>query len=200
MNRILHAPKVLPAVLLMAFASVPALCLQHTTPLQPQATTPHRTRLILKDGSYQIIMSYKIVGNVVRYISAERGGAEEEIPLALVDLEATKRWEQQHAKPSNDPDSPAPPPIDPELLKEEAERAALTPEVAKDLRLPELDNVLALDTFHDQPQLVPIPQSEGELNHNTAHNVVKAAVNPLSSAHQLVQLKGDRSAIQLHVD
>ncbi len=57
--------------------------------------------------------------------------------------------------------------IDPELLKEEAERAALTPEVAKDLRLPELENVLALDTFHDQPQLVPVPQSQGELNHNT---------------------------------
>ncbi len=183
MNRLPHAPKILAAVLLAAFASVPALCSQHTTPLQPQATTPHRTRLILKDGSYQIIMSYKVVGNVVRYISAERGGAEEEIPLDLVDLEATKRWEQRHAQPSNDPNSPAPPPIDPELLKEEAERAALTPEVAKDLRLPEENSTLALDTFRGTPELVPLAQTDSDLNRNTAHNLLKAAVNPLSAAH-----------------
>ena len=80
---------------------------QHTTALQPDTTTPHRTRLILKDGSYQIIMSYSVVGNVVRYISAERGGAEEEIPLSLVDFEATQRWEKQHAQPDpNNPDNP----------------------------------------------------------------------------------------------
>ena len=55
---------------------------QQQKPLVPLATstTPHRTRLILKDGSYQVIMSYRIVGSVVHYISAERGGAEEEIP------------------------------------------------------------------------------------------------------------------------
>ncbi len=92
------------------------------------------------------------------------------------------------------------PAIDPELLKEEADRAAMTPEVAKDLRLPDLDNVLALDTFRGQPQLVPLPQSDGELNHKTAHNILKAVVNPLSSPHQLVQLKGERSMVQLHVD
>ena len=61
-------------------------------PLAP-ATNPHRTRLILKDGSYQIVMSYRIVGSVVHYVSAERGGAEEEIPAALVDFDATHRWE-----------------------------------------------------------------------------------------------------------
>ncbi len=41
-------------------------------------------------------MSYRVVGDVVRYVSAERGGAEEEIPAALVDFEATKLWEQKH--------------------------------------------------------------------------------------------------------
>jgi hypothetical protein len=199
MNRRPHAPKIIAAVLLAAFASVPALYSQHTTPLQPQATTPHRTRLILKDGSYQIIMSYKIVGNVVRYVSAERGGAEEEIPLDLVDLEATKRWEQRHTQPSNDPDSPTPPAIDPELLKEEAERAALTPEVAKDLRLPEENSTLALDTFRGTPELVPLAQTDSDLNRNTAHNLLKAAVNPLSAAHPIVTLKGETSPIQLHV-
>jgi hypothetical protein len=165
------------------------------------ATTPHRIRLILKDGSYQIVMSYRLVGDRVLYVSAERGGVEEEIPASLVDFDATQRWEKNHTQGAADSQNPgAAPTVDPELLKEEADRAAMTPEVAPDLRLPELDNVLAFDTFRDQPQLVPLPQSDGELNHNTGHNILKAAVNPLSSPHQLVQLKGERSMVQLHVD
>jgi hypothetical protein len=193
------------ALILLLFAGLSAAWAQQEEkkPLpSADASSPHRTRLILKDGSYQIVMSYRIVGKMVRYVSAERGGQEEEVPVELVDFEATKRWEQKYTAPAEgDAQNPAAAaPIDPELLKEEADRAALTPEVARDLRLPDMDNVLALDTFRDQPQLVPLPQSEGELNHNTAHNVVKAVVNPLSSSHQLVQLKGDRSAVQLHVD
>jgi hypothetical protein len=194
-----HTPKILAAAFFMALVSVSALCAQHTTPLQPDATAPHRTRLILKDGSYQIIMSYKIVGNVVRYISAERGGAEEEIPLSLVDLEATKRWDKQHSQPTDQPDGSGPPPIDPELLKEEAERAALTPEVAKDLRLPEEDSTLALDTYRGTPELVPLAQTDSDLNRNTSHNLLKAGVNPLSAAHPIVVLKGETSPVQLHV-
>jgi hypothetical protein len=198
MNRGPHTPKILAAALLLALACAPTLYSQHTTALQPDTNTPHRSRLILKDGSYQIIMSYKIVGNVVRYISAERGGAEEEIPLSLVDIDATKRWEQRHAQPS-DSNNPQPPAIDPELLKEEAERAALTPEVVKDLRLPEENSTLALDTFRGTPELVPLAQTDSDLNRNTGHNLLKAAVNPLSAAHQIVQLKGETSPIQLHV-
>ena len=183
---------------ILAFAPASYATAQHTTALQPDANTPHRTRLILKDGSYQIIMSYRIVGNVVHYISAERGGAEEEIPLALVDLDATKRWEQQHAQPS-DSNNPQPPAIDPELLKEEADRAALTPEVVKDLRLPEEDSTLALDTYRGTPELVPLAQTDSDLNRNTGHNLLKAAVNPLSASHQIVELKGESSPIQLHI-
>jgi hypothetical protein len=175
--------------------------LQHTTVLQPTDTAPHRTRLILKNGSYQIVMSYRIVGNVVHYISAERGGAEEEIPLSLVDLDATHRWEQQHTQtaPTGDSGNPQAPPIDPELLKEEAERASLTPEVAKDLRLPEENSTLVLDTFRGTPELVPLAQTDSDLNRNTGHNLLKAAINPLSASHQIVQLKGETSPVQLHV-
>ena len=200
MSRRPHTSKILAAAFLLALAPASALYSQHTTVLQPDATTPHRTRLFLKDGSYQIVMSYRIVGNIVHYVSAERGGAEEEIPLSLVDLDATKRWEKQHAQPApTDPNNPSPPVIDPELLKEEADRAALTPEVAKDLRLPEEDSTLALDTFRGTPELVPLAQTDSDLNRNTAHNLLKAAVNPLSAAHQIVQLKGETSPVQLHV-
>ncbi len=171
---------------------------------QTANTAPHRTRLILKDGSYQVVMSYQVNGNVVRYTSAERD-ATEEIPTELVDWDATRRWERQHpAEKESDAgqglDEAPPPAIDPELLKEEADRAAWTPEVAPELRLPEQDSVLALDTFHGAPELVPLVQSEGELNRTTGHNILKLAINPRAASHQIEQLKGVEAAVQLHVD
>lgn len=174
---------------------------QKTLPAADSANAPHRTRLYLKDGSYQIVMSYRISGNLVHYISAERDGAAEEIPLSLVDLDATHRWEKEHspAQAGDNSSSGEPPAIDPELLKEEADRTSLTPEVAKDLSLPEQDSALALDTFHGTPELVPLSQNDSDLNRNTGHNILRGVINPLSSPHQVAQLKGERSDVQLHV-
>ncbi|MEO6803065.1 MAG: hypothetical protein ABI197_07475 [Granulicella sp.] len=174
---------------------------------QPQATVtgPHRTRLFLKDHSYQIVMSYRIQGDRVFFVSAERDGVEEVIPLSLIDFEATHRWEQEHPPVSDGTtvtQTPAAPPptIDPELLKEELERRALTPEVAPDLQLPEQSSVLALDTFQGTPELVSLTQSTGDLNLTTGHSIVRSVVNPRASPHQIVQLRGERAAVQLHVN
>jgi len=174
---------------------------QTPPPAADSASAPHRTRLYLKDGSYQIVMSYRVSGSLVHYISAERDGAAEEIPLSLVDLDATHRWEKEHspAQAGDHSSSGEPPAIDPELLKEEADRASLTPEVAKDLRLPEQDSALVLDTFHGAPELVPLSQNDSDLNRNTGHNILRAVINPLSSPHKVAQLKGERSDVQLHV-
>lgn len=188
-------------LLLLPAACPPARC-QDRRPLQPaipgKGETPqHRTRLILKDGSYQTVLSYRVEGDVVRYRSAERNGAEEDIPLALIDLPATKAWAQSHA-----PGAASAPPqgvLSPELAREEAARAARTPEVAKDLRLPEEDSVLVLEEFQGTPELVPLPQQNSDLNRETAHAVVKKDVNPQASPHDLLFLKEERADVQLHV-
>jgi hypothetical protein len=173
------------------------------TPLPDISQTPggpHRTRLILKDGSYQVVVSYQVKGKTVSYVSAERG-ATEEIPYDLIDWDATHNWERQHAPAANGEEGQPPPPaIDPELLKEEAERAAQTPEVAPDLHLPEQDSVLALDYFHGAPELVPLVQSDGELNRTTGHSILKLTLNPKAASHAIVQLKGEQSPVQMHVD
>lgn len=167
-----------------------------TGPLPAQA--PRRVRLILKDGSYQVVLSYKIAGKRVSFVSAERNGEVEQIPLELVDLPATQRWEAQHSQ--TDPNAQqAPPVLDPELVKEEASRAALSPEVAPDLRLAPEDAVLALDTWHGGPELVPLNQAESALNKQTSHNILRATVNPRAAAHQILVLKGEKADVQMHV-
>jgi hypothetical protein len=165
----------------------------------PAATAPRRTRLILKDGSYQLVMGYQVKGKLVSYLSAERG-VTEELPYDLIDWDATHKWEKQHEAGSDTGGQGQAPAIDPELLKEEADRAALTPEVAPNLNLPERDSVLALDYYRGQPELVPLVQSDGELNHTTSHNILKLSINPRAAAHQIVQLKGVESPVQMHVD
>lgn len=155
-----------------------------------------RTRLYLKDGSFQVVLSYRVRGDNVFYLSAERGAEEEIIPVRLVDLDATQAWEErQRAVASGVPAVQ----IDPELAREEADRAARNPEVAKDLRLPDDDSVLALDTYRGEPQLAPLQQTNGELNRQTAHNILRQTLNPLASAHQLVEIKGETAPVQLHV-
>jgi len=184
--------------LLFAHSALP--CRAQTAVPEPDANAaraPKRIHLILKDGSYQIVTSYTVAGKIVRYVSAERGGAQEDIPLELVDLDATHRWEKQHTTPA---EGAPPPALDPELLKEEEERAALTPSVEPDLLLPQEDNLVALDFYQGTPELVPLVQSDGDLNHTTSHSIVKKIVNPRSASHQIVTLRGVTSYIQLHVD
>ena len=164
-------------------------------PLPQTQSQSGRTRLILKDGSYQLVLSYKIIGDVVRYRSAERNGAEEDVPLALVDLPATVRWKQTHTAANDD----GPPVLSPELAREEAARAALTPEILPGLRLTDTASVLVLDTFEGSPELVPVPQEGSDLNKETAHAVQKKAIHPGSSPHDIFEIQGPRSEIQLHV-
>ena len=138
----------------------------------------------------------------MHYRSAERNGADEDIPLALVDLPATRAWEQAH-----DPDAPpAPsqaPVLSPELAREEAAREARTPVVAttKDaiLRLPEDDSVLVLDTYMGTPELVPLGQQGSNLNRETAHETLRRPLDPAAAPHDILFLKDERADVQLHV-
>ncbi|MBS1814811.1 MAG: hypothetical protein JSS87_08075 [Acidobacteria bacterium] len=184
------------ATLFLLPATLPA---QHRSiapaPVQENQDASHRTRLYLKDGSYQIVLSYHVQGSVVVYRSAERAGHQEEIPLELVDLIKTQSWAQL-----SDPNAPRTPILDPELAREERERTERVPEVAPNLHLPERESVLALDIFRGTPQLVPLTQTEGDLNRQTAHNIILQTINPFAHAHQLVEIKGQRASAQMHVD
>ena len=157
-------------------------------------------RLILKDGSYQVVSEYKIVGNHVRYFSQERGDWEE-IPADLVDWPATRKWEQQHNAPAAGEVSPGmqeAAKLDDEETEERADEKARMPEVAKGLNLPDQDGVFALDTFHGAPELVAVNSDNIDLGAKAHHGVT--SLNPRAGAKTRLELDGEHAKVHLHVN
>jgi len=72
---------------------------QQDTSGAPGAATrlPRGKKLVLKDGSFQLVRSYERKGERVRYFSAERGDWEE-LPAAMVDWDATSKAEAESEK------------------------------------------------------------------------------------------------------
>jgi hypothetical protein len=165
-------------------------------------------RLILKDGSYQVVSQYQVVGDRVRYKSAERGGEWEEIPKDLIDWSATDKWNKEHepgalaaaeaAREKSEQNDAAE--VDKEERAERAAELARMPIVAPGLRLPDESGVWVLDNYHGTPELVRMQQSNGDLNKDLGHNVLKAAINPMGGSKQLIQIDGTHAKVQLHVN
>lgn len=152
-------------------------------------------RLILKDGSYQLVTQYEIKGDRVRYLSAERNEWEE-LPKSLVDWKATEQYEKDRAKGASTPEVRE---LDRELEAERQEDELRHPHVAPGLELPDEGGVFLLDNFQNEAQLVPIDQNTGEVKRDTKGNILRSAVNPIASARQTIELPGEHATVQSHV-
>jgi hypothetical protein len=165
----------------------------------PGMATNHR--LILKDGNYQIVRKYEVVGDRVRYISIERSGEWEELPYDLVDWEATRKWERDHSAKPVEEASPAmkeAETIDKEEASEREELRSSRPEVAKGLELPDEDGVFVLDTYRGTPELVELLPSELTANVKTKHGL--STLNPLAGSKAALELDGAHAKVHLHVN
>jgi hypothetical protein len=157
-------------------------------------------RLILKDGTYQVVHEYKIVGERVRYLSQERGEWEE-LPVDLVDWDATRKWEQEHADLTADEASPAmkeAADIDKEETDERNDETARMPQVATGLELPDQEGVFVLDTFQGTPELVELLPKDVDLDARTHHGL--GVLNPLAGQKADIELSGRHAKVHLHVD
>ncbi len=157
-------------------------------------------RLILKDGSYQVVRQYQIVGDRVRYFSQERGEWEE-MPADLVDWDATRKWEQEHSDLTADEASPAmkeAADIDKEEADERADEKARMPEVAHGLELPDQEGVFVLDTYHGTPELVELLPKDVDVDAKTRHGL--GVLNPLAGQRADLELSGAHAKIHLHVN
>ena len=182
-------PSRLCRLLFIVTSTVLSLALAIHAPAQD-----HAHRLILKDGSYQLVTKYEVKGDRVRYKSAERDEWEE-LPTALVDWPATEKFEKDRAT-SAIPEAKA---LDKETDGEREAEESRLPQVAPGLRLPEDSGVFLLDNFLGQPQLVEMQQLEGDVNRNTRGNIFRGAINPVAGAKQSVELEGEHAIVHAHV-
>jgi hypothetical protein len=170
-------------------------------PLKPTVPGMARNhRLILKDGNYQMVRDYQIVGDRVRYLSQERGEWEE-LPASLVDWDATRKWEKEHADLVEEDASPAmkeAEELDKEESQERSEQSARMPQVAEGLELPDEDGVFILDTFQGTPELVELISSELAMNAKSRKGV--AVLNPLATQKASLELQGAHARVHLHVN
>ena len=172
-----------------------ALAVLLALPLAAQDNTPAR-RLILKDGSYQLVTKYEVKGDRVRYYSSEREEWEE-LPNSLVDWNATEKYEKDRAAAASSPEAVQ---LDKELEHEAEKEEAALPLVAPGLRLPEPTGVFLLDNFQGEPQILEIQQSAGDVNRNTKTNIFRGAVNPIAGLKVTIELEGSHAKIQAHVE
>ncbi len=153
-------------------------------------------RLILKDGSYQLVTKYEVKGDRVRYYSAERDEWEE-LPNALVDWAATNKYEKERAAGAAVPEAVE---VDKEIETERAVEESKTPAVAPGLHLPEESGVFMLDNYKGEPQLVEVQQTAGDVNRDTKSNIFRGAINPIAGVRQTIELDGAHASIQSHVE
>jgi hypothetical protein len=148
-----------------------------------------------------LVRKYEVVGDRVRYISVERSGDWEELPADLVDWDATRKWERDHAAAAVEEPSPAmkeAEDIDKEEAAERDAQKARMPEVAKGLELPDEDGVFVLDTFQGTPELVELLPAELNANTKTRHGL--NTLNPMAGAKASLELEGAHAKVHLHVN
>jgi hypothetical protein len=153
-------------------------------------------RIILKDGSYQLVTKYEVKGDRVRYFSAERDDWEE-LPTSLVDWPATEKYEKDRAAGSSVPEAAQ---LDKELEQQRELEEAQLPQVAPGLRLPENSGVFLLDSFQGEPQILEIQQTAGDVSRNTKANILRGAINPVAGVKATIELEGAHAPVQAHVE
>ena len=146
-------------------------------------------KLFLKDGTYQLVSSYEVHGDRVRYYSVERS-AWEEIPSCLVDFEATKRAQEEEKT------------IQKKELEEgrEMEQQRFEKpvevgfEIAPGIHLPQEEGVYA----YDGVRVIRLIQSSAEVVTDKKRAALVLAIpGPLLKSRSIVVLPGAKAAVRL---
>ncbi len=160
----------------------------------PKTVDPKIHRLILRDGSYQVVNKWEIVhgGDRIRFISAERGGDWEELPIDLVDWAATRAYLKDHSGPSANAGQSEAAAIDEEETADRNRNLTVAPH----LQLPDDTGIWVLDSYHDTPELVELEQ--GNINQKTGHNIQRVALAPNGSTRQTISMNERHAKAAMH--
>ncbi|MCL5670885.1 MAG: hypothetical protein M1423_06275 [Acidobacteria bacterium] len=146
-------------------------------------------KLYLKDGTYELVKSYELQGDRVRYYSLERSDWEE-VPKSLVDFEATKRAQAEEKTQQENQLEQA--------RKIENERFEIPQnngyEIEKGIRLPTEPGVYAFDGL----RVIHLIQSTGrEITDKTRNAVAILMPAPLLKKETLIVLPGAKAAVRI---
>jgi hypothetical protein len=154
---------------------------------------PHATwaslRLFMTDGTYQVVSTYEVHGDRVRYYSVERSDWEE-VPTSQVDFPATKRAQEEEKATAKK---------NVEAAKElEQQRFDKPPEdgleVAPGIHLPSEDGIYTVEGL----RLVRLIESAGEVvTDKKRAAMVLAMPLPLVKARSLVVLEGPKAVVRI---
>ena len=185
-----------------------ALCLAPVAPAQekpPEGATkqgqqvevpvplPKGKKLILKDGSFQLVREYQQKDDRVRYYSIERS-AWEEIPTSLVDWDATRKAEVEDARRKQEQ-------VEKLRVTEAAERTMVVDvdvdaslQVAPGLFLPPGEGLFAVDG----KIVVPLSQVPADIKLDKGRLLTQIIVPvPVVPSRHKVQIKGTRAEVRL---
>jgi len=154
-----------------------------------------QVKLFLKDGTQLLVKSYRIEGDRVRFYNLDTHEYEE-MPVALVDFDATKRAASEqaaeHAKIVGEAEQ-----LEKEHFGPDTAGPAVKPAgfaVAPDLYLPLTEGVYAYDGL----RVIPMVQSEGEVVSDKQRAVLMMAMpGPLLKRRSLVSLPGPQAAVRI---
>jgi hypothetical protein len=183
------------SALLHAQATAPAQPDSANLPSQPAAGTASLspgTKLVLKDGSYELVREYKVEGDRVRYYSLDRSQWEV-IPTALVDWNATKKIEAEKAQ--SDASLVA------KAQRQEDERRAAPPldidaslEAAPGIFIPPGQGLFVFDG----KSVLQLPQAETTSSHPKGHFLEQVLVPiPIIPTRHTISIRGERAKFRL---
>lgn len=158
------------------------------------STLAHAEKLVFKDGTVEEVEYYRIEGKKVIFKSPERG--LEEVPLDMVDLNATETRNKQEPSPhqSKGPDA--------EILTKQ-EREALggksglarkrSREIAPGLALPDPPGIYLYDK---EKGFQLIPQHHANIETDKGRKIVNLAGAPFLKQRKVVSLPGPTSSVR----
>jgi hypothetical protein len=146
-------------------------------------------RLFMKDGSYQVVSTYEVHGDRVRYYSVERSEWEE-VPTQQVDFAATQRA-QEEEKATQKKNIDEAKEIEQQRFDKPVEQGL---EVAPGIHLPTEDGIYTVEGL----RLVRLVESEGEMVTDKKRAAMVLAVPlPLVKARSLLVLDGPKAVVRI---
>jgi hypothetical protein len=146
-------------------------------------------RLFMKDGSYQVVSTYEVHGERVRYYSVERSEWEE-VPVKQVDFAATQRAQEEEkaAAKKNVEEAKE---IQQQRFEKPIEQGL---EVAPGIHLPSEDGIYTVEGL----RLVRLVESAGEMVTDKKRAAMVLAVPvPLLKARSLLVLDGAKAVVRI---